>query len=141
MNGLVLWISGLATSATHSASNGSAALSDLVRECIDGARLGEGDTFFTIWPSHCSGLGSGEAVSTGTTFCGEGPVPIADADDEEASILLEAMELPVRVELSDRSTVCCRIGDTERGGIVGCERLLELGANTFGKGLMELVAA
>lgn len=86
-------------------------------------------------------MGSGEAVSTATTFCGEGLVAIVDEDDEEASMLLEATELPVRVELSDRSAVCCRFGDSERGGIVGCERVLELGTKTFGKGLMELVAA
>lgn len=140
MNGLVLWISGLATSDTHSASKGSAAFSDLVRECSDGARRGDGDTFFTIWPSHCSGLGSGEAVSTGTTFCGEGPVT---AELAVASMLLVAIELePGRAELYGRSTVCCLIGDSDRGGIVGCAREFELGAKTGGSdGLTATVAA
>lgn len=140
MNGLVLWISGLATSDTHSASKGSAAFSDLVRECSDGARRGDGDTFFTICPSHCSGLGSGDAVSMGTTFCGVGPVP---TELDVASMLLETMELePGKVELNGRSTVCCLIGETDRGGIVGCAREFELGAKTGGSaGLTALVAA
>lgn len=134
MNGFVLWISGLATSDTHSASKGSAAFSDLVRVCSEGARLGDGDTFFTIWPSHCSGFGRGEAVSTGTTFCGEGPVP---AD----SMLLDALELELlSVEPKERSTVCCLIGDMDRGGTVGCVSEFELGTKTDGTGVTATVA-
>lgn len=143
MNGLVLWISGRpATSDTHSASKGSpAALSDLVRVWSVGARRGAGETFFTIWPSHCSGLGSGEAVSTGTTRCGEGPV-VPDELDAPSMLLELPMELePVRLELNERSTVCWRIGDTDRGGIVGCAREFELGAKTDGSGLTAVVAA
>lgn len=146
MNGFVLCISGFATSATHSASNGSAALSDLARLCNEGARRGDGETFFTICPSHCSGLGRGEAVSIGTTTLEEvamleeaptaivsnvvpGYPPLAGIVDV---VVLPALALlPVLLILcvvlllallprADRSSVCCLFsGEIDRGGIVG----------------------
>lgn len=142
MNGFVLCISGFATSATHSASNGSAALSDFARLCSEGARRGDGDTFFTIWPSHCSGLGSGDAVSIGTTTLEEvdvleaptivsvvtGNPPLAGI---VTAVLLLLVLLPILLTLwvvlllvllprADKSSVCCLFsGDIDRGGIVG----------------------
>lgn len=145
MNGFVLCISGFATSATHSASNGSDALRDLARLCREGARRGDGDTFFTICPSHCSGLGSGEAVSIGTTTleavavleeAATAIVPTAPGNPPlagivEAVVLLAVALLPVLLILcvvlllallsrADRSKVCCLLsGEIDRGGIVG----------------------
>lgn len=148
MNGFVLCISGFATSDTHSASNGSAAFSDLARLCSDGARRGEGDAFFTICPSHCSGFGNGDAVSIGTTTLDA--VDVADAtivSDVVAAavagktpleaivgaallllvpllpmlraVLLLAL-LPLRLPSADRSNVCCLLsGEIDRGGMVG----------------------
>lgn len=144
----MLCISGFATSATHSASNGSAAFSDLARLCSEGARRGDGETFFTICPSHCSGLGSGEAVSIGTTTLEvvavlaealtaivsavPGNPPLAAARGKvDALVLLAVALLPVLLILcvvlllallprADRSNVCCLLsGEIDRGGIVG----------------------
>uniref|UniRef100_A0A2M4DFP1 Putative secreted protein n=1 Tax=Anopheles darlingi TaxID=43151 RepID=A0A2M4DFP1_ANODA len=138
MNGLVLCISGLATSPAHSASKGSPAFSDFALLCNEGARLGEGDTFFTICPSHCSGLGNGEAVSIGTTAL----LPLlllADAVELEMAVLAippigmlsrvkllpeltEAVVLllPLLFRRLDISRVCCLFsGEIDRGGMFG----------------------
>lgn len=134
MNGFVLWISGFATSDTHSASNGSPALfNDLARLCSDGARRGEGDAFFTICPSHCSGFGRGEAVSIGTTTLDdvatvtvEGSAVVALLLPPALSVvlLLRLLPLPPLLWLAppsaDRSSVCCLLsGERDRGGMIG----------------------
>lgn len=126
MNGFVLWISGFATSETHSASNGSPALfNDLARLCRDGARRGEGDAFFTICPSHCSGFGRGDAVSIGTTTLDD----VATVTAEGSAVAVVAPVLVVVVLLltllplpasADRSRVCCLLsGEIDRGGMIG----------------------
>uniref|UniRef100_A0A2M3ZWU1 Putative secreted peptide n=1 Tax=Anopheles braziliensis TaxID=58242 RepID=A0A2M3ZWU1_9DIPT len=140
MNGLVLCISGLATSPAHSASKGSPAFSDFALLCNEGARLGEGETFFTICPSHCSGLGNGEAVSIGTTAVLL-PLLLLAADVDALGITVLAnppIGMLARVELLlvlseavvlllplvfrrlDISRVCCLFsGEIDRGGMFG----------------------